>query len=105
MDIVTWGQFGLAGTIAVSLGGVIAYVFRLFVNTQNAAVVRIIGERDDADKEVARLNNVIQEGQRATLVVLSDVTKAMAEVQQILREQGIRQAVEQEVRRSPHGTG
>lgn len=96
MDVVSWGQFGLAGTIAISLGGVIAYVFKLFVNTQKEAMLRIIGERDDSQADVARLNTLIQEQQRAVLVTLSDVTKAMAEVQQMLRDRVIRQNVERE---------
>lgn len=96
VEAFTWTQFGLAGIIAVSLGGVISYVFRLFVRVQGDQVSRAVNERDDANNENVRLHNRIEDQQRATLATLVDVARVMSEVQQMLREREIHLAMERE---------
>ena len=86
MDVLTWGQFGLAGLIAMTLGGVIAYVFKLFVTSQTAAIDRIIADRDREHAEKNELNKYIQDRQREVVDMLGDVARVMGEVQRMLAE-------------------
>lgn len=91
-----WGQLGVAGAVAVSLGGVISYVFKLFVSVQAEAMARARAERDAERTEVTRLHTLSEEQQRAVVVTLADVARVMAEVQQMMREREIQAAMERE---------
>lgn len=86
MDVLTWGQFGLAGLIAMTLGGVIAYVFKLFVSSQSAALnqCHADGERERVEK--AEMAQYIRDRQREVVETLGDVARVMAQVQQMLQE-------------------
>lgn len=94
-----WSQLGVAGTVAVSLGGVIAYVFKLFTTVQQDAVKRALAERDSERNEVTRLHSQSDEQQKVILVTLADVTRVMSEVQQMMREREIQNAMEREFSR------
>lgn len=97
--ISNWSQLGLAGLIALALGGVISYIFRLLVEVQTKQTERLTSERDATETENQRLHNRFEEQQRGTLSVLADVARVMAEVQQMLREREIQQTMEREFRR------
>jgi hypothetical protein len=99
MNLISWSQFGLAGLIAMTLGGVISYVFRLLVRVQTTTMERLMAERDATETENQRLQNRFEEQQRTTLTTLADVAHVMSEVQQMLREREIQQAMEREFNR------
>lgn len=99
MDPWGWSQLGLAGTIAVSLGGVIAYVFKLFINTQTDAIARSTAARDEEHNENIALQARLDDQQRSVLTTLADVARVMSEVQQMLREREIQLAMEREFER------
>jgi hypothetical protein len=98
-----WAQFGLAGAIAISLGTVISYIFKLFVKTQSDilktqsdTVARVIGERNAAQEEIARLHKQIEE---QVLPMLGDVSRALAQVQTVFRDRDTALAVQRELER------
>lgn len=91
-----WAQFGLAGAIAITLGTVVAYVFKLFVKTQSDTVVRVISERNAALDEINRLHKQIEE---QVLPMLGDVSRALAQVQTIFRDRDTALAVQRELER------
>lgn len=86
MNPATWGQYGLAGLIAMTLGTVIAYVFKLFVTSQTNALnqCRADGDRERIEKN--ELSKYVQDRQREVTALLADVARVMAEVQKLLQE-------------------
>lgn len=98
-----WAQFGLAGAIAISLGMVISYVFKLYVKTQSEMLTRILGERNTAHAEIARLHKQIEE---EILPMLGDVSRTLAQVQAVFRDRDTALAVQRELERikGEHGS-
>lgn len=94
MDPVSWGQFGIAGLIAMTLGTVIAYVFKLLIQTQASALKDCKDERDQQRTEGAALRDRMEERQRQALLVLADVARVMGDVQMLLREREIERKYE-----------
>lgn len=99
MQPLTWTEFGFAGLVALSLGPVIGYMFRLLNKSQQAAVDRANTERDNERIENTRLHTQLEDMQRAVLATLADVARVMGEVQQMLRERETQRAVERELDR------
>lgn len=91
-----WAQFGLAGAIAISLGTVISYIFKLFVKTQSDTITRVIGERNAANEEIARLHKQIEE---QVLPMMGDVSRALAQMQTVFRDRDTALAVQRELER------
>lgn len=91
-----WAQFGLAGAIAVSLGMVVSYVFKLFVKTQSDMVTRLLLERNAAHAEIDRLHKQIEE---QVLPMLGEVTRTLAQVQGVFRDRDTALAVQRELER------
>jgi hypothetical protein len=99
-----WAQFGLAGAIAISLGMVVSYVFKLYVKVQSDMVTRIIAERNAAQAEIDRLHKQIEE---QILPMLGDVSRTLAQVQGIFRDRDTALAVQKELermKREQHGS-
>lgn len=90
---LSWAQFGLAGLIAVSLASVIAYIFKLLIESKNAEIERAYKERDNTNTENERLHNRIDDQQRTMLVTLADVARVMGDVQLMLREREVERRV------------
>lgn len=91
METLTWGQFGLAGLVAMSLGTVIAYIFKLLLTSQQAALKDAQVERD-TERAESRAT------QRTAMVTLADVARVMAEVQTMLREREIQRVMRERER-------
>jgi hypothetical protein len=91
-----WAQFGLAGAIAITLGTVVSYVFKLFVKTQSDTMTRLVDERNAAHEEIARLHKQIEE---QVLPTLGDVSRALAQVQTVFRDRDTALAVQRELER------
>jgi hypothetical protein len=99
MEVINWTQYGVAGLVAMSLGGVIAYIFKLFVHAQRESLERTRDELRECNAEGIRLHGKIEDQQRAVLQTLSDVARVMSEVQQMMREREIQTAMEKEFER------
>lgn len=91
-----WAQFGLAGAIAITLGTVISYVFKLFVKAQSDTITRVIGERNAALAEVSRLHTQIEE---QVVPMLADVSRGLTQVQAVFRDRDTALAVQRELER------
>jgi hypothetical protein len=99
-----WAQFGLAGAIAISLGMVVSYVFKLFVKTQSDMVTRLISERNAAHAEIERLHEQIEE---KVVPMLVEVSRTLAQVQSVFRDRDTALAVQKELermKREQHGS-
>jgi hypothetical protein len=94
---ISWSQLGVAGLIAITLGGVIAYVFRLLTKLQHDALKQALEDRDEATRK-------LDEQQRIMIPVLGDVARVLNEVQRMLQQREIELTMERELgrRRGQH---
>jgi uncharacterized protein YjiK len=94
VDPVTWGQYGLAGLVAMTLGAIIGYVFKLLIQSSSAALKDCQDERNQLRIEASAVRDRMEDRQKQSLLVLADVSRVMAEVQNLLREREIERKIE-----------